>query len=86
MIVLAVTTGFFAESLREHISMNEKENRYGVNYIQDLSKDTAEMRETLLLQDTIIRKMNRALSFKAEHLNNKNVQDSFYNSFVFFYS
>lgn len=41
MLVLAVTTGFFAESLREHISMNEKEYRYVVNYIQDLSKDTA---------------------------------------------
>jgi hypothetical protein len=27
MIVLAVTTGFFADSLREHIYMTEKENR-----------------------------------------------------------
>ena len=33
MIVLAVTTGFFAESLREHISTNEKEKRNVINYI-----------------------------------------------------
>jgi hypothetical protein len=44
------------------------------------------MRSTLLLQDTIISKMDKALSFKAEDLNDKINQDSFYHSFVFFYS
>ena len=86
MIVLAVTTGFFAESLREHLSSTEKEKKYVISYIEDLKKDTAEMRSTLSLQDTIINKMNKALFFKAEDLSDKKNQDSFYHSFVFIYS
>ena len=58
MIVLAVTTCFFAESLREHISTKEKVKRYVISYIEDLRNETAEMHGTLLLQDTILSKMN----------------------------
>ena len=45
MIVLAVITGFFAESLREHMSTKEKEKRYVNNYMEDLKKDTLECGE-----------------------------------------
>ncbi|MFI5162956.1 MAG: hypothetical protein ACHQHN_16865 [Sphingobacteriales bacterium] len=41
MIFLAVTMGFFAESLREHIANNEKENQVIASLVRDLKKDTA---------------------------------------------
>ncbi len=43
MIFLAVTMGFFAESLREHISNNEKGHEFIVSLMADLKKDTAGM-------------------------------------------
>lgn len=44
MIFLAVTTGFFAESLREHLSDRSKEREYIVSLNKDLTNDTANMR------------------------------------------
>ncbi len=40
MIFLAVMTGFFAESYREHISERSKEHEYAVNIKKDLVNDT----------------------------------------------
>ena len=40
MIFLAVTMGFFAESLREHVSNNSKEKEYIASLIQDMKKDS----------------------------------------------
>jgi len=40
MIFLAVTTGFFAESYREHLSEHSKEREYAVNIKKDLVADT----------------------------------------------
>src|ERR1700759_4861170 len=40
MIFLAVMTGFFAESYREHISERSKEHEYAVNIEKDLVNDT----------------------------------------------
>ena len=42
MIVLAVTTGFFAESLREHIGDNERKNEYLKSLVAELKYDTAQ--------------------------------------------
>jgi hypothetical protein len=41
MIFLAVTLGFFAEGLREHISDNQKEEQYVQSLTEDLEADTA---------------------------------------------
>jgi hypothetical protein len=41
MIFLAVTLGFFAESIRESISDRSKENEYIVSIIEDMKKDSA---------------------------------------------
>jgi|SRR5580698_10323791 hypothetical protein len=41
MIFLAVTLGFFAESLREHVSDNSKEIEYLASIIEDLKSDSA---------------------------------------------
>jgi hypothetical protein len=40
MIFLAVTMGFFAESLREHVNENSKENEYIISLRKDLIADT----------------------------------------------
>jgi hypothetical protein len=40
MIFLAVTTGFFAESYREHLSERLKEHEYAVNIKKDLVNDS----------------------------------------------
>jgi hypothetical protein len=40
MIFLAVTMGFFAESLREHVNDNSKENEYINSLRKDLIADT----------------------------------------------
>lgn len=41
MIFLAVMTGFFAESYREHLGERSKEHEYAVNIKKDLLRDTA---------------------------------------------
>ncbi len=43
MIFLAVTLGFFAESLREHVSDNSKEHEYVSTLKKDLSTDTVNL-------------------------------------------
>jgi len=47
MIFLAVTMGFFAESLREHISDGEKGKKYSHSFVEDLRKDTAALRYSI---------------------------------------
>ncbi|MBS1918114.1 MAG: hypothetical protein JST87_17725 [Bacteroidetes bacterium] len=43
MIFLAVTMGFFAENIREHISDSSKEKEYIINIKKDLIADTASL-------------------------------------------
>lgn len=45
MIFLAVTAGFFAETLREHIGDSKKEKEYMVSMLADLREDTAQITE-----------------------------------------
>jgi hypothetical protein len=45
MIFLAVTMGFFAESLREYISNKDKGHEFIASLLADLKKDTAEMND-----------------------------------------
>jgi hypothetical protein len=47
MIFLAVTMGFFAESLREHLSNHSKEREYIIGIKKDLVADTASMNDFL---------------------------------------
>src|ERR1700760_3041478 len=42
MIFLAVTMGFFAESLREHINEHDRANDFAISLYADLKADTAE--------------------------------------------
>src|SRR4051812_47374154 len=43
MIFVAVTMGFFAESLREHIARNEKERQVIESLMSGIKKDTAKL-------------------------------------------
>jgi hypothetical protein len=47
MIFLAVTLGFFAESLREHINDNEKREQYIQSLVEDLETDTTSMQDII---------------------------------------
>ncbi len=47
MIFLAVTMGFFAESLRENINAKDKEKEYIVSFENNLEKDKAELDYTI---------------------------------------
>lgn len=50
MIFLAVTMGFFAESLREHIANNEREEQYVHSLVEDLKDDTAKIAAYIKVQ------------------------------------
>ena len=47
MIFLAVTLGFFAENIREHVTDNAKEKEYMQSMVSDLEADTAAITETI---------------------------------------
>jgi hypothetical protein len=47
MIFLAVTLGFFAESIRENLTDHSKEKEYVQSMIADLKKDTAMLRDVI---------------------------------------
>src|SRR5580698_5781706 len=47
MIFLAVTLGFFAEGLREHIGDREKEKQYIESLKEDLTEDTAAINQQM---------------------------------------
>ena len=54
MIFLAVTLGFVAESLREHISENKKEKEFIRGFIADLKTDTAKLSTVVKYYDVVI--------------------------------
>lgn len=45
MIFLAVTLGFIAENIREHIVSKERESQYMKSFVRDLSKDETQLPE-----------------------------------------
>ena len=58
MIFLAVTMGFFAESLREHISDGEKRVQYIQSLTEDLEADTARMGDIIRYDEEKITALN----------------------------
>ncbi|HVT85149.1 MAG TPA: hypothetical protein VHD35_08085 [Chitinophagaceae bacterium] len=54
MIFLAVTLGFFAESLREHINDNEKREQYIQSLVEDLETDTTAMEDIIQFDEAKI--------------------------------
>jgi hypothetical protein len=58
MIFLAVTLGFFAESLREHINESEQGKQYIQSLVEDLESDTARMNEIIQFDEAKITALN----------------------------
>ena len=63
MIVLAVTTGFFAESYREHLTEVKKENEYVQTFIEDLKTDTATVKHLIAFEQSVKLKFIDSLLF-----------------------
>jgi len=63
MIFLAVTMGFFAESLRENITKKEKETEYITSLTRDLEKDKAELADIIKYNNDEVKYLDSLLSF-----------------------
>ena len=78
MIFLAVTMGFIAENIREHISDNSKEREYIIGMIKNLAVDTANLKITIRANGTQINGIDTLRSISRNKLNEIKVQDSLY--------
>ena len=58
MIFLAVTMGFFAESVREHRANKSKEKEFMVSLKEDLVSDTAQLHDMLPISDFVFGKLD----------------------------
>ena len=78
MIFLAVTMGFFAESLRENIGKNEKERSYIISLVNDLGADTASMGFAIETNKVKIGGLDSVLALAYKDLNDPSVRRSLY--------
>src|SRR6059036_75916 len=62
MIFLAVTMGFFAESLREHLSDKRIEREYIVSFVEDLKQDTTVFSQVIPLAENNIKGVDTLLN------------------------
>lgn len=81
MIFIAVTLGFFAESLREYITDHERVNQYIENMISSVASDTIELKKTIQYAD---RQNSGIDSFLA--LKHKDINDAAYKNQYYFYA
>jgi hypothetical protein len=81
MIFLAVTLGFFAETIREHISENHREKDYIVGLINNVKNDTSELVGLIDRNDLELRGIDTIMKISRTNVANIPVQDS-----IFFYA
>ena len=81
MIFIAVTMGFFAESLREHLGDKEKERQNIENVLRCLKSDTAKLNKIIAGNKLQVKFIDSLLTLK-----NKNLHDSFINNKFYFYA
>jgi hypothetical protein len=63
MIFLAVTMGFFAESLREHISEHTRVKEYARSLVHDIAQDTLMVNETIGYINNSARHIDKFVAF-----------------------
>ncbi|SRR5579871_10126 len=68
MIFLAVTMGFFAESLREHFGDKEKEKQSIKSLVKCLSSDTAQLRSIIYSNNFIAQNLDSFIGLKNSDL------------------
>ncbi len=81
MIFLAVTMGFFAESLRENINNKEKETKYISSLIQDLEQDTTNLNYTISENKNKINSLDSLIA-----LSSKNIAEPYNRQLLYKYS
>ena len=91
MIFLAVTMGFLAENIREHITNRSKEKEYIIGFIRDLKTDTANMKRVIDIDSIHVQTISRFLLLQhadmRQNVNRRNFYslalENFYNSASF---
>ena len=78
MIFLAVTMGFVAENIREHLSDSSKENEYITGMIKDLKVDTANLNFIISRDQWQLKGIDSLRSIQKDRLSEIRVQDSLY--------
>jgi hypothetical protein len=81
MIFLAVTMGFIAENIREHLSDSSKENEYITGLIKDLKVDTANLNFIISRGEIQLNGIDTLRNIPKGKLSDIKVQDS-----LFFYT
>ena len=74
MIFLAVTLGFFAESLREHINDRAREKEYVASFVDGLKQDTAQIKELIILDSLKDKGMDSVLDLSGANFRDTNNQ------------
>jgi hypothetical protein len=78
MIFLAVTLGFFAETVREKISEKHRENDYIVGLINNIKNDTSNLKGLIDRNDLELRGIDSLLKVSKTNFLNIPVQDSIF--------
>jgi hypothetical protein len=78
MIFLAVTMGFIAENIREHLSDNSKEGEYITGMIKNLEVDTIRLKEAIMENQLQARGFDSLRKVSKDKLSDLKVQDSLY--------
>ncbi|HLA58429.1 MAG TPA: hypothetical protein VK622_06700 [Puia sp.] len=81
MIFLAVTLGFFAETIREHISENHREKDYIIGLINNIQNDTSDLKGLIYRNDLELSGIDSLMSVSKNNFTNMAVQDS-----IFYYA
>ncbi len=88
MIFLAVTMGFFAESLRENMADREKEKEYIQSLVQNLKDDTSTMNNVVAENTMKLEKLKEVMSFSLKNLSDPAIRKLFYRTcnFIGYYA
>jgi hypothetical protein len=81
MIFIAVTLGFFAETIRDGISERHRERDYIVGLINNLRDDTSNLKGLIARNDLEVSGIDSLMKISKEHLTSISVQDS-----IFYYA
>src|ERR1700733_5342741 len=87
MIFLAVTLGFIAENLREHISDSAKEKKYIVGFVRNLKDDTAYLKHVIAFDQRQVKGIDSMLKFAHSDMAiDSNRKTFYYFAFQYLYS
>src|SRR5580700_6040591 len=81
MIFLAVTLGFFAETIREKISENHREKGYIAGLINNIQTDTTNLRRIIGENDLELAGIDSVMRISKNNFTSISVQDS-----IFYYA